>query len=61
MAFLFAQTFYRPSLAHVIEVKQDEEVEEDDEGDPETVNKQLNRQLKRILRGEVVDKLVIRL
>jgi beta-lactamase regulating signal transducer with metallopeptidase domain len=61
MVFLFAQAYSRPSLAHVIEAKQDEDVEEDDEGEPETVNKQLSRQLKRIRKGEVVDRLVLRL
>jgi hypothetical protein len=37
------------------------DVEEDDEGDPETPAKQLSRQLKRIRRGEVVERLVLRL
>jgi L-lactate permease len=61
MAFLFLQTFWQPSLCHAIEAREKVDVEEDDEGDPETPEKQLNRQLKRIRRGEVVDRLVLRL
>jgi amino acid transporter len=60
-AFLFLQVFYRPSVANVVEVKQEENADEDDEGDPENLNKQLNRQLKRIRRGEPVDRLILRL
>jgi len=60
-AFLFLQVFYRPSVANIVEVKQDEDADEDDDGDPENLNKQLNRQLKRIRRGEHVDRLVLRL
>ena len=62
MAFLFLQVFYRPSVANVVEVKQeDEDADEDDEGDPESLTKQLSRQLKRIRRGEPVERLVLRL
>jgi hypothetical protein len=61
IALLFLQVFYRPSVANVVEVKQDENAEEDDEGDPENLKKQLSRQLKRIRRGEPVDRLVLRL
>jgi hypothetical protein len=61
MAFLFLMSFWQPSLAQAIEVRQKVDVEEDDEGEPETTAKQLNRQLKRIRRGEAVDKLVLRL
>ncbi len=61
MAFLFLQVFYRPSVANVVEVKQEEDADEDDEGDPESLTKQLNRQLKRIRRGEPVERLVLRL
>ena len=60
MAFLqFVRVFYQPSIAYLLEVKQDDE--EDDKGEPETSERQLNRQLKRIRRGEVVDRLVLRL
>ena len=59
--FLFMQIFSRPSMAHVLEAKLDEEAEDDAEGDPETLTKQLNRQLRCIRRGEQVDQLVLRL
>ena len=61
MALLFIQVFYRPSIDNVIEVKQNEDVDEDDDGDPESPIKQLNRQYKRIRRGEPLDRLVLRL
>jgi len=61
MAFLFLQAFWRPSVSHGIEVRQQADVEEDDEGEPETTAKLLNRQLRRIRRGELVDTLVLRL
>jgi len=60
-AFLFLQVFYRPSVANVVEVKQEEDADEDNEGDPESLNWQLSRQLRRIRRGEPVDRLVLRL
>jgi hypothetical protein len=53
--------FYRPSVACVLKVQEDEDADEDDEGDPENLKKQLSRQLKRIRRGEPVDRLVLRL
>jgi len=61
LAFLFLQVFYRPSVANVVEIKQEEDADEDDEGDPESLAKQLSRQLKRIRRGEPVERLVLRL
>ena len=61
IALLFLQVFYRPSIANVVEIKQDEDADEDDEGEPEGLTKQLNRQYKRIRRGEPVDRLVLRL
>jgi hypothetical protein len=61
MAFLFLQSFWQPSLAPAIEVRQQADADEDDEGEPETVAKQLNRQLRRIRRGEPVERLVLRL
>jgi hypothetical protein len=61
IAFQFIHVFHRPSMAYVLEVKRDEEADEDDEGDPETVQKQLSRQLKRIRRGEPIDRLVLRI
>ncbi|MGA3343534.1 MAG: hypothetical protein ABSC76_01585 [Terracidiphilus sp.] len=53
--------FYRPSVAYIMRVQEDEDADEDDEGDPENLTKQLNKQLKRIRRGEPVDRLVLRL
>ncbi|MGD0939101.1 MAG: hypothetical protein ABR905_05255 [Terracidiphilus sp.] len=61
VALLFFQVFYRPSVANVVEVKQEEDADEDDEGDPEKLNNELSRQLKKIRRGEPVDSLVLRL
>lgn len=60
MAFLFIQVCYRPSVAHVLETKQDEVTDEDDEGDPDTPKMQLNRQLRKIRRGEPIHGLVLR-
>jgi hypothetical protein len=58
---LFTQIFYRPSVAHVVEVREQIDVDEDDSGDPETPGKQLHRQLRRIRRGESIDSLRVRL
>jgi hypothetical protein len=60
MALLFLQVFHRPSVAYVLEQKQEEDADEDDEGDPEGLTKQLSRQLRRIRRGEPVERLVLR-
>jgi hypothetical protein len=59
MVLLLAQTFYRPSLRHLVQTKQVVEVEEDDQGDPETSVTGLDRQLKRLRRGEPLDSLVL--
>ena len=61
MALQFVQVFYRPSVEHGLETKLDEEADEDESGEPEGLAKQLHRQLKWIRRGEVVDRLVLRL
>jgi hypothetical protein len=62
MAFLQVMwLLYRPSVAYLLEEKQNEDADEDDQGDPEGLTKQLNRQLRRIRRGEPVDRLVLRL
>ena len=53
--------FCRPSIAYVLQEKQDETVEDDDNGDPETKLAHFHRQLRRIRRGEPVDHLVLRL
>jgi hypothetical protein len=63
MAFQFLQVFYRPSIAYVIEARQeaDEDADQDEDGDKETLTKQLHRQLRLIRRGEFVDRLILRL
>jgi hypothetical protein len=49
---LLSHMFYRPSMAHQIEARQDVGVEEDDQGDPENTNKEFHRQLHLIRSGE---------
>src|ERR1035438_2000211 len=61
IAFLFMGVFHRPSVQNTVEVRLHQEADEDDNGDPETLTKQLGRQLRRIRRGELVDRLVLRL
>jgi hypothetical protein len=61
MALQFVEMFYRPSVDHMLETKQEEVVEEDDEGDREAGAMHLSGQLKRIRRGEEVEGLVLRL
>lgn len=63
LAFLPLSVIYRPSLAEVAkaQIRQQENVDEDDTGDPETPLKHLLRQLRRIRRGEKVDILTLRL
>ena len=62
-AFLPLGILYRPSLVEVVkaQIRQQEDVEEDDNGDPDSPAKHLLRQLPRIRRGEKVDFLVLRL
>jgi hypothetical protein len=60
-AFQSMQIFHRPSMAYVVEAKQEQDADEDEDGDPETIQKQLNRQLWRIRRGQPIDRLVLRL
>jgi hypothetical protein len=57
------RTFYQPDLEYVLEVKRDEDADEDDSGGPETPEGRLrhfHRQLRRIRRGEPVDRLVLK-
>jgi hypothetical protein len=65
LAFMqLVRTFYQPDLSYLIEVKQDEDVDEDDSADPETPEgrlKHFHRQLRRIRRGEPVDRLVLKI
>jgi hypothetical protein len=58
---LFAQIFYRPSVSHVVEIRQQIDVDQDDLGDPEAPEKLLRRQLRRIRRGEPIGRLRVRL
>jgi len=60
-AFQIIETFYRPTIAHVIEAKLEEDVDEDDDGEPETPARLFHRQLKRIRRGDPIDRLILRL
>ena len=53
MVFLLGMVFYRPSLQHVVEVRQVMEAEDDDQGDPEPPATGIDQQLKRIRRGEL--------
>jgi hypothetical protein len=61
LGFQQLQLFYRPSMAYVLEAKQDEDADEDDAAEPETPLAHFHRQLRRIRRGEKVDRLVLRL
>jgi hypothetical protein len=61
IAFLFMGVFHRPSVQNTVEVRLQQEADEDDSGDPETLAKQLGRQLRRIRRGEPVDNLILRI
>lgn len=56
-AFQLWQMKYKPTVAHVIEAKQEEDTDEDDDGDPDHPAKHLHKQLKRIRRGEQIDRL----
>jgi predicted PurR-regulated permease PerM len=63
LSFLPFAAIYRPNLIEVVEtqIRQQEDVDEDDNGDPETPTKHLHRQLRRIRRGEKVEALSVRL
>lgn len=60
--FLPFAAIYRPSLIEVAkaQIRQQEDVDEDDNGDPETPLKHLLSQLRRIRRGERVETLFLR-
>jgi len=60
-AFQHLQVFYRPTMAYVLEAKEDDDADDDDSGDPETPLAHFHRQLRRIRRGEAVETLVLRL
>jgi hypothetical protein len=63
LAFLPLSIIYRPALAEVAkaQIRQQEDVDEDESGDPESPLKHLLRQLRRIRRGEKVERLSLRL
>ena len=60
-AFQLWQMKYRPTVAHVIEAKQEEDTDEDNDGDPDHPARHLHKQLKRIRRGEQIDRLTLKL
>jgi hypothetical protein len=62
-AFLPLSILYRPSLAEVAkaQIRQQEDVDEDENGDPESPLKHLLRQLRRIRRGEPLETISLRL
>jgi hypothetical protein len=62
LAFLPFAAIYRPRLIEVAkaQIRQQEDVDEDDSGGPETPLKHLMRQLRRIRRGEPVETLFLR-
>ncbi len=62
-AFMFFSVAYRPEHAFMVkaQIRQVEDVDEDDEGGKETPIRHLDRQLRRIRRGEEVKHLVWRL
>ena len=63
LAFLPLAVVYRPSIIEAVkaQVRQDEDVDEDDNGDPESPLKHFLRQLQRIRRGEKVEAITLRL
>jgi hypothetical protein len=66
MALQFVQVYHRPSMAHVREVKREEQddADEDGHGEPDTPAARrmlFFRQLLRIRRGDPIDRLVLRI
>lgn len=62
-AFMFLSVAYRPNHAFLMkaQILQVEDAHEDDRGGPDTPQRHLHRQLRRIRRGELVERLVLRL
>lgn len=62
LTFLPFAAIYRPNLIEVAkgQIRQQEDVDEDDNSDPETPHKYLLGQLRRIRRGEKVDTIFLR-
>ena len=63
LAFLPLSIIYRPALVEVAkaQIRQRDDVDENEIGDPESPLKHLLRQLRRIRRGERVERLSLRL
>lgn len=63
LAFLPLSIIYRPALVEIAktQIRQQEDVDEDESGDPESPLKHLLRQLQRIRRGKRVERLSVRL
>jgi hypothetical protein len=61
MALQNLEMLVNHKVQHVIEERFDQDADEDDQGDPDSPKAQINRQLKRIRRGELVDRLILRL
>ena len=63
LSFLPFAAIYRPKLIEVVkaQIRQQENVDEDDNGGPDSPKKHLLRQLRRIRRGEAVETLSVRL
>ncbi len=61
LAFLPLAAIYRPSLVEVVkaQIRQEEDVDEEETGSPESPLKHLWRQLRCIRRGERVDFLIL--
>jgi hypothetical protein len=59
LAFLPLSLIYRPSLSELVkaQIRQVEDVDEDENGDPESPTMHLLRQLRRIRRGDRVETL----
>jgi predicted PurR-regulated permease PerM len=62
LTFLPFAAIYRPGMVEVAnaQIRQQDDVDEDESGDPENSPKQLDRQLRRIRRGEKVEALYLR-
>ncbi len=62
-SFLPFAAIYRPRMIEITkaQIRQQEDVDEDDNGGPDTPLKHLMQQLRRIRRGEKVDRLTLKL
>lgn len=60
MALQNLEGLIRP-VEYLLQEKYEQDADEDDQGDPDSPKAQINRQLKRIRRGELVDRLILKL